>query len=45
MRLKQNQPTAAYQYLLASLESRPSHETEERAREALGRIDVYRSAR
>lgn len=45
MRLKQGQPTAAYQYLLASLENRPSEETKRRAREALGRIDMYRSAR
>jgi membrane associated rhomboid family serine protease len=45
MRLKQEQPTAAYQYLLASLENRPSPETEKRARDALGRIDMYRSAR
>jgi membrane associated rhomboid family serine protease len=45
MRLKQGQPTAAYQYLLASLENNPSRETENRAREALSRIDMYRSAR
>ena len=45
LRLKQGQPTAAYQYLLASLELNPSAETSMRAREALRRIDVYRSAR
>jgi membrane associated rhomboid family serine protease len=45
MRLKQGQPTAAYQYLLASLENKPSEETEKHAREALGRIDMYRSAK
>lgn len=45
MRLKQGQPTAAYQYLLASLENGPSQATERRAREALGRIDMPRSAR
>lgn len=45
MRLKQGQPTAAYQYLLAVLENNPSDETEKRARDALSRIDMHRSAR
>ena len=45
MRLKQGQPTAAYQYLLASLENRPSQATERQAREALQKIDMHRSAR
>jgi membrane associated rhomboid family serine protease len=45
MRLKQGQPTAAYQYLLAALESNPSEDTRQRAREALMRIDIHRSAR
>lgn len=45
MRLKQGQPTAAYQYLLAVLENNPSAETEKRARDALSRIDIHRSAR
>jgi membrane associated rhomboid family serine protease len=44
MRLKQGQPTAAYQYLLAALENNPSPRTESSAREALSRIDMYRSA-
>lgn len=43
MRLKQGQPTAAYQYLLAALDLNPSAETSMRAHEALSRIDVYRS--
>lgn len=45
MRLKQGQPTAAYQYLLAALENNPSRETEKRARDGLSRIDMHRSAR
>ncbi len=39
MRLRQGQPTAAYQYLLAALESRPSPDTEARARQALNHIE------
>ena len=45
MRLKQGQPTAAYQYLLAALDLNPSAETSMRAHEALSRINVYRSGR
>jgi Tfp pilus assembly protein PilF len=45
MRLRQGQPTAAYQYLLAVLENNPSKETERRARDALRGIDIHRSAR
>ena len=45
LRLKQGQPTAAYQYLLAALELDPSEETSRRAHEALSRIDMYRSGR
>ncbi len=44
MRLKENQPASAYQYLLAALEHNPSRETEHLAREALSRISLYRSA-
>lgn len=44
MRLKQGQPTAAYQYLLSALENQPSEETEKQTRDALSRIDIYRSA-
>lgn len=45
MRLNQGQPTAAYQYLLAALESDPSEDTEKQTRDALNRIDIHRSAR
>ena len=42
MRLRQGQPTAAYQYLLSVFDYNPSPETEARARQALSQIDVYR---
>lgn len=45
LRLKQGQPTAAYQYLLSALENQPSEETEKQTREALKNIDIFRSAR
>jgi len=45
MRLRQGQPTAAYQYLLAALELNPSPETSRQAHEALSRINIYRSGR
>jgi len=44
IRLKQNQPTAAYQYLLSVFDHQPSPSVEERARQALRRIDVFRRA-
>ena len=42
MRLRQGQPTAAYQHLLAVLDLDAAPETEGRAREALSRIAIYR---
>ncbi len=42
MRLRQDQPTAAYQYLLAALENNPSPEIERRARQALSVIENKR---
>ena len=42
MRLRQGQPTAAYQHLLAVLDLDAAPETERRAREALSRINIYR---
>jgi len=42
LRLKQGQPTAAYQHLLNVFDYNPSPETAERARQALAQIDVYR---
>ena len=42
MRLRQGQPTAAYQHLLAVLDLDAAPETERRAREALSRISIYR---
>lgn len=44
MRMRQGQPTAAYQYLLSALEHNPSSETAEHARQALSQINIYRSA-
>lgn len=44
MRLKQGQPAAAYQYLLRVFDYNPSQDTAWHAKEALGRINVYRSA-
>lgn len=44
MRLKQGQPTSAYQYLLSVFDHNPSPQTEQRAREALSRINIFRSA-
>ncbi len=43
MRLKQGQPTAAYQYLLSALDNSPSEETERQTRDALRRIEMSRS--
>jgi hypothetical protein len=45
MRLKQGQPTSAYQYLLSVFDYHPSSETEQRAREALSQISIHRSAK
>ena len=42
MRLKQGQPTAAYQYLLNVFEHNPSPETAQKAHQALSRINIYR---
>lgn len=42
MRLREGQPTAAYQYLLAALDLNPSSETRQRAQDALSRINIYR---
>lgn len=42
MRLRQGQPTAAYQHLLAVLDLDAAPETEQGAREALSRIAIYR---
>lgn len=44
MRLKQGQATAAYQYLLNVFDHDPSAETQERARQALSQINIFRSA-
>ncbi|HPR52991.1 MAG TPA: rhomboid family intramembrane serine protease [Deltaproteobacteria bacterium] len=44
MRLKQGQPTAAYQYLLNVFEHNPSPETAQRAHQALSQINIYCSA-
>jgi len=44
LRLKQGQPTAAYQYLLSVFDHNPSEQTRTRASEALARINIYRSA-
>jgi hypothetical protein len=45
LRLRQNQPTSAYQHLLDALDSHPEPAIEARAREALRHIDVYRPVR
>ena len=45
MRLKQGQPTAAYQYLLDVFEHNPSPETAQQAHQALSQINIYRSSR
>lgn len=42
MRLRQGQPTAAYQYLLSVFDHNPGPETAYQARQALGQIDVFR---
>lgn len=42
MRLRQRQPTAAYQYLLSVFDYHPKPETAERARQALAQIDIFR---
>jgi membrane associated rhomboid family serine protease len=42
MRLKQGQPTAAYQHLLSVFDYNPSPETAERARQALAQINIFR---
>ena len=44
LRLKQGQPTAAYQYLLSVFDHNPGTLTRERAREALSHINIYRGA-
>jgi len=44
MRLKQGQPTAAYQHLLSVFDYDPDPQTAERAREALSKINIYRGA-
>ncbi|HQP32311.1 MAG TPA: hypothetical protein PLB81_13370, partial [Deltaproteobacteria bacterium] len=44
MRLRQGQPTAAYQHLLSVFDHNPSEQTRTRAREALDRIHVYGGA-
>ncbi len=45
MRLKQGQPTAAYQHLLNVFDYQPGPETIKRARQALTQIDMYRRQR
>ncbi|MBD3309150.1 rhomboid family intramembrane serine protease [candidate division KSB3 bacterium] len=45
MRLRQGQPTAAYQYLLSVFDHDPSPETAARARQALAQIDIFRRKR
>jgi membrane associated rhomboid family serine protease len=42
MRLKQGQPTAAYQYLLSVFDYNPTPETAEQTRRALAQIDMFR---
>lgn len=42
MRLRQGQPTAAYQYLLSVFDYAPTPGVAERARQALAQIDMYR---
>ncbi|RLB54212.1 MAG: hypothetical protein DRI34_12350 [Deltaproteobacteria bacterium] len=42
LRLRQGQPTAAYQHLLSVFDYDPDPETAARARQALAAIDVYR---
>ena len=42
MRLRQGQPTAAYQHLLSVFDYDPSPQTAERARQALAQIDIFR---
>ena len=42
IRLRQNQPTSAYQHLMDALDFDPKPETEERIRNALTQINVYR---
>jgi len=45
MRLRQGQPTAAYQHLLSVFDHNPSSETSRLAKESLSRINVYRKRR
>lgn len=45
MRLRQGQPTAAYQHLLSVFDHKPSPEAEQKARNALEDINVYKSKR
>jgi hypothetical protein len=45
MRLKQGQPTAAYQHLLNVFDYDPDEETAREAREALNQINFYRRKR
>lgn len=45
MRLRQGQPTAAYQHLLNVFDYDPTPQTEERARQALAQIDIFRRKR
>ena len=45
IRLRQSQPTSAYQHLMDALDFNPTPETEERIRKALTHINVYRRPR
>jgi membrane associated rhomboid family serine protease len=45
MRLRQGQPTAAYQHLLNVFDYNPTPQTAERARQALAQIDMFRRKR
>ncbi|MFY9399707.1 MAG: rhomboid family intramembrane serine protease [Desulfomonilia bacterium] len=45
LRLKEGQPTAAFQYLLAALDQDPPPETRQAIEDALSRINIYRSGR
>jgi membrane associated rhomboid family serine protease len=45
MRLRQGQPTAAYQHLLSVFDYNPSPQTTARARQAMEQIDIFRRKR
>ncbi len=45
MRLRQGQPTAAYQHLLSVFDYKPAPKTAGRARQALAQIDIFRRRR